>query len=88
MVYGGGDMRTTGRNRQADGRSYPRSHPRSHTRSLEETFTLIILQREDYEAAISKIKEQGCLVKYPVDIADLSALTVDGKEAVVPIACE
>ncbi|KAK0615178.1 amidase signature domain-containing protein [Bombardia bombarda] len=42
--------------------------------------------KEEYEAAISRIRDQGCSVKYPVDIAFVSDLTVNGQGAIMPIA--
>ncbi|KAK9415502.1 putative Amidase domain-containing protein [Seiridium unicorne] len=40
----------------------------------------------EYEAAISRIKQQGCAVRFPVDISDLSELNIDGKDCITPIA--
>lgn len=34
-----------------------------------------------------RIGQLGCTVKYPVDILDLSELNIDGKDAIMPIAC-
>ena len=45
-------------------------------------------QREDYEEAMVRLKRRGCSVKFPVEVADISALTVDGEHAIMPIACE
>ncbi|KAK3682983.1 amidase signature domain-containing protein [Podospora appendiculata] len=42
--------------------------------------------REDYEEAISRVRGRGCQVKYPVDIASVSALTAQGEQAIMPIA--
>ncbi|KAK3317139.1 amidase signature domain-containing protein [Cercophora scortea] len=42
--------------------------------------------RNDYEEAISRLREHGCRVKYPVDIASISALIVEGEQAIMPIA--
>ncbi|KAK7968843.1 amidase [Apiospora saccharicola] len=41
----------------------------------------------DYEAMISKIQKDGCTAKYPVELPDCSVLTVDGQDAIMPIAC-
>ncbi|KAK6078644.1 hypothetical protein SCUP515_09694 [Seiridium cupressi] len=42
----------------------------------------------EYEAAISRIKQQGCAVRFPADISDLSELNIDGKDCITPIACK
>jgi len=47
-----------------------------------------ISQREEYQDAIARLEKAGCAVKCPVEIADISALTVDGEQAIMPIACE
>ncbi|ETS78057.1 hypothetical protein PFICI_10119 [Pestalotiopsis fici W106-1] len=39
-----------------------------------------------YEAAVARIEQNGGAVKYPIEIAELSALEVDGKDAIMPIA--
>lgn len=41
----------------------------------------------DYEAIISIIQKDGCSVKYPIELPDCSVLTVDGQDAIMPIAC-
>ena len=46
------------------------------------------LQIADYEAAVTRIKRRGCSIKYPVDLPDASALTVDDEPAIMPIACK
>lgn len=45
------------------------------------------MQREAYERVVESIREQGGTAKYPVDIADIGALAVDGEDAIMPIAC-
>ncbi|KAK4241733.1 amidase signature domain-containing protein [Achaetomium macrosporum] len=40
----------------------------------------------EYEAAVSKLEALGCAVKYPIHLADVTELTVDGVEAIMPIA--
>ncbi|KAI1321373.1 amidase signature domain-containing protein [Xylariaceae sp. FL0255] len=40
----------------------------------------------DYEVAISKLQRAGCEAKYPVDLPDTSALRIDGKDVIVPLA--
>ncbi|KAK3349075.1 amidase signature domain-containing protein [Lasiosphaeria hispida] len=42
--------------------------------------------RDDYELAIATIKDRGCLVKYPIELAAVSDLVVDGEAAIMPIA--
>lgn len=44
-------------------------------------------QREAYEGVVESIREQGGTAKYPVHIADIGALAVDGEDAIMPIAC-
>ncbi|KAI0969601.1 amidase signature domain-containing protein [Xylaria arbuscula] len=41
---------------------------------------------DEYKAAMLRIEQLGCTVKYPVDILDLSELNIDGKDAIMPIA--
>ncbi|KAK3375563.1 amidase signature domain-containing protein [Lasiosphaeria ovina] len=41
---------------------------------------------QDYETVVHKLKAQGCSVKYPVNLEDTGALTVDGGQAIMPIA--
>ncbi|KAJ2996750.1 hypothetical protein NUW58_g878 [Xylaria curta] len=41
---------------------------------------------DEYKAAMLRIGQLGCTVKYPVDILDLSDLNIDGKDAIMPIA--
>ncbi|KAH8647843.1 amidase signature domain-containing protein [Xylariales sp. PMI_506] len=41
---------------------------------------------QDYEAMVEKLKASGCSLKYPVEVADASTLTVDGEDAIMPIA--
>ncbi|KAK3941448.1 Glutamyl-tRNA amidotransferase subunit A, mitochondrial [Diplogelasinospora grovesii] len=41
---------------------------------------------DEYEATVQRLREQGCTIKYPVDIGDVSALTVDGEQVIMPIA--
>ncbi|KAK3395178.1 amidase signature domain-containing protein [Podospora didyma] len=40
----------------------------------------------DYKAVIAKIRKQGCAIHYPVDLAQVSTLVVDGQPAIMPIA--
>jgi hypothetical protein len=47
-----------------------------------------LTQREEYQGAIARLREHGCAVKFPVEVADISALTVNGEHAIMPIACE
>ena len=42
----------------------------------------------DYESMVERLRAQGCALKYPVGLADVSALMVDGEHAIMPIACE
>ncbi|KAL1859690.1 hypothetical protein VTK73DRAFT_7497 [Phialemonium thermophilum] len=42
--------------------------------------------KRQYEDVISRMREQGCFVKYPTVLTDVSELTVEGEEAVMPIA--
>jgi amidase len=49
---------------------------------------LIRAQKEEYEGVILRLKEKGCVVKFPVELEGISALTVDGEHAIMPIACE
>lgn len=37
---------------------------------------------------MEKIKAAGAGVTYPVEVADLSSLAVDGEDAIMPIACK
>ncbi|KAK0750692.1 amidase signature domain-containing protein [Schizothecium vesticola] len=41
---------------------------------------------EAYESVVEKIRAQGGTVKYPAEIADIRALSVDGEDAIMPIA--
>ena len=55
---------------------------------LIEEFKAKTLQIDEYKAAMLRIGQLGCTVKYPVDILDLSELNIDGKDAILmPIAC-
>lgn len=56
--------------------------------SMREGIKAKTLQIDEYEAAISRIEQQGCAVKSPVDISDLSELNIDGKDSITPIACK
>lgn len=43
---------------------------------------------EEYEGIIAKLKQEGCSV-IPVELPDPSTLTtVDGEQAIMPIACK
>lgn len=46
------------------------------------------LQVEDYEAMVARLREDGCPLKYPIELEDTTELTVDGEQAIMPIACE
>ncbi|KAL6790448.1 amidase signature domain-containing protein [Trichoderma sp. SZMC 28013] len=41
---------------------------------------------EEYENAVKLLQKDGCSLKYPIKIADVDELTVDGKQAIMPIA--
>ncbi|KAM7205425.1 Glutamyl-tRNA amidotransferase subunit A, mitochondrial [Naviculisporaceae sp. PSN 640] len=41
---------------------------------------------EDYQAIVSQLREDGCPLKYPVELEATSELTVDGEQAIMPIA--
>ncbi|KAL7941016.1 amidase signature domain-containing protein [Trichoderma barbatum] len=41
---------------------------------------------EEYEDAIKLLRKDGCSLKYPVKIADVEELTVNGEQAIMPIA--
>ncbi|RFU73057.1 amidase [Trichoderma arundinaceum] len=41
---------------------------------------------DTYELTVSKLKEAGGVIHYPIAVPDVSELTVDGKEAFMPIA--
>ncbi|KAF7529911.1 hypothetical protein G7054_g9727 [Neopestalotiopsis clavispora] len=41
---------------------------------------------KEYRAIVARIEQQGCLVKFPVDIADISKLEDDGKHVTSEIA--
>lgn len=41
-----------------------------------------------YHGAISKLQALDVLVKRPVRLADVTELTVNGEQAIMPIACE
>lgn len=43
---------------------------------------------EEYENVVKLLQKDGCSLKYPVTIADVDKLTVDGEQAIMPIACE
>ncbi|KAK0708454.1 amidase signature domain-containing protein [Lasiosphaeris hirsuta] len=43
--------------------------------------------RDDYESAIAKIRDRGCSVRHPIELAAVSDLVVDGEAAIMPIAC-
>ena len=45
------------------------------------------MQSEDYEDAVARVRGNGCMAKFPVELADISELTVDGEQAIMPIAC-
>lgn len=45
-------------------------------------------QRDTYEAYISRVKQRGAIVKYPVELAPVTSLAVDGKAALIQIACK
>ncbi|EHK18330.1 uncharacterized protein TRIVIDRAFT_68353 [Trichoderma virens Gv29-8] len=42
---------------------------------------------EDYEDTIKLLQKDGRSLKYPIKIADVDELTVDGEQAIMPIAC-
>ncbi|KAK3303460.1 amidase signature domain-containing protein [Chaetomium strumarium] len=42
--------------------------------------------KAEYEAVASKLEALGCAVKYPIHLVDASELTVDGMDAIMPIA--
>ncbi|KAK8126904.1 Amidase signature domain protein [Apiospora kogelbergensis] len=41
---------------------------------------------DDYEAMVSVLQEDGCTIKYPIELQDCSVLAVDGQDAIMPIA--
>ncbi|KAI1173059.1 amidase signature domain-containing protein [Nemania sp. FL0916] len=41
---------------------------------------------DEYKAAMLRMEQLGCTVRYPVGILDLSELNIDGKDAIMPIA--
>lgn len=44
-------------------------------------------QEMKYVSCIEILKSTAFKVQYPVSIPDISVLTVDGEEAIMPIAC-
>ncbi|KAH8888130.1 amidase signature enzyme [Thozetella sp. PMI_491] len=42
--------------------------------------------KDEYEALVEQVKTLGCTVQYPATVGELSELTVEGKEVLVPIA--
>lgn len=54
---------------------------------LWQGFKLTETQKHDYEAVIGMLRDAGCPVKYPVAIPGIASLAVDGKDAIMPIAC-
>jgi hypothetical protein len=59
--------------------------PPEMCRQYDGTFEQMVAE---YESAVTEVRGKGCLTKYPVDVPDVSALTVDGEDAIMPIACE
>lgn len=45
-------------------------------------------QKADYEDAIAKLCDIHGSVNYPVALADLAELMIDGQDAIMPIACK
>ncbi|KAL7930155.1 amidase signature domain-containing protein [Trichoderma chlorosporum] len=41
---------------------------------------------EEYENVVKLLQKNGCSLKYPVNIADVEELKVDGEQAIMPIA--
>ncbi|KAK8043737.1 amidase [Apiospora phragmitis] len=41
---------------------------------------------DDYEAMVTNLQQDGCAVKYPIELQDCSVLTVDGQDAIMPVA--
>lgn len=46
-----------------------------------------ILQESKYISYVDNLKSTACQLKYPVSIPDISVLTVDEEDAIMPIAC-
>lgn len=47
-----------------------------------------IYQKEEYTAAVANIEQNGCYVKYPTAIADVSELDLGGQSTGIHISCE
>ena len=45
-------------------------------------------QKADYEDAIAKLCDIHGSVNYPVSLADLAELMMDGQDAIMPMACK
>lgn len=46
-----------------------------------------IFQESKYISCVDNLKSTTCQLHYPVSIPDISVLTVDEEDAIMPIAC-
>jgi hypothetical protein len=46
------------------------------------------MQRSEYDEIVSKLKTLHVAVKYSASLADVAELTVDGEQAIMPVACK